>query len=116
MSTLTVVLIWLSGFAFLGYGVGYFVSPKLQEEFKRFGLAKFGPLTGALEILGAIGLLVGLWVPLILLVASGGLALLMLLGFGVRLKIKDGFWASLPSFLFMLLNAWIFYEALRAYW
>ena len=115
MSTVTLLLIWLSGISFLGYGIGYFVSPKLQDEFRRFGLAKFGPLTGALEILGALGLLVGLKVPLILLVASGGLTLLMLLGFGARLKIKDGFWASLPSFLFMLVNAWIFYEALRAF-
>ncbi|SDY51386.1 DoxX family protein [Hymenobacter psychrophilus] len=115
MSTFTLLLIWLSSLSFLGYGIGYFVSPKLQEEFKRFGLAKFGPLTGALEILGAVGLLLGLWVPLILLLASAGLTLLMLLGFGVRLKIKDGFWASLPSFLFMLLNAYIFYEALRVY-
>ncbi|NVO85951.1 DoxX family protein [Hymenobacter terrestris] len=115
MSTTTLLLIWFSSFSFLGYGIGYFVSPKLQEEFKRFGLARFGPLTGALEILGAVGLLVGLWVPLILLLAAGGLTLLMLLGFGVRLKIKDGFWASLPSFLFMLVNAYIFYMALRAY-
>ncbi|SET81610.1 DoxX family protein [Hymenobacter actinosclerus] len=115
MSALTLLLIWLSGFSFLGYGIGYFVSPKLQEEFQRFGLARFGPLTGALEILGAVGLLVGLAAPLILLVASAGLTLLMLLGFGVRLKIKDGFRASLPSFLFMLVNAWIFYAALRAF-
>ncbi|NVO31344.1 DoxX family protein [Hymenobacter lapidiphilus] len=115
MSTTTLVLIGLSSLAFLGYGIGYFFSAKLQAEFVRYGLAKFGPLTGALEILGALGLLVGLWVPLILLVASGGLALLMLLGFGVRLKIKDGFWESLPSFLFMLVNGWIFYEALRVY-
>ena len=115
MSGLTLALIWLSSLSFLFYGIGYFVSPHLQEEFRRFGLAKFGPLTGVLEILGAIGLLVGLWVPLILVVAAGGLALLMLLGFGVRLKIKDGFWVSLPSFLFMLVNAYILYEALRAY-
>ena len=115
MSGLTLALIWLSSISFLFYGVSYFVSQHLQDEFRRFGLARFGPLTGVLEILGAIGLLVGLWVPLILVVAAGGLALLMLLGFGVRLKIKDGFWASLPSFLFMLVNAYILYAALRVY-
>ena len=115
MSGFTLALIWLSSISFLFYGVSYFVSRHLQDEFRRFGLAKFGPLTGVLEILGAIGLLVGLWVPLILVVAAGGLSLLMLLGFGVRLKIKDGFWASLPSFLFMLVNAWIFYAAFRAF-
>ena len=115
MSGLTLALIWLSSISFLFYGVSYFFSQHLQDEFRRYGLAKFGPLTGVLEILGAIGLLVGLWVPLILVVSAGGLALLMLLGFGVRLKIKDGFWASLPSFLFMLVNAYILYEALQVY-
>ncbi|MBT9391832.1 DoxX family protein [Hymenobacter sp. NST-14] len=111
----TTILIWLSALSFLFYGVSYFTSQKLKDEFKRYGLAKFGPLTAVLEILGALGLLVGLQVSLILSVASGGLAVLMLLGFGVRMKIKDGFWLSLPSFLFMLLNAYLFYESLRAY-
>ena len=112
---MTTILIWLSALSFLFYGVSYFTSQKLKDEFKRYGLAKFGPLTAVLEILGVLGLLVGLQVPLILSVASGGLAVLMLLGFGVRMKIKDGFWLSLPSFLFMLLNAYIFYASLRAY-
>ncbi|GAA3951965.1 DoxX family protein [Hymenobacter algoricola] len=112
---MTTILIGLSALSFLFYGISYFTSQKLKDEFKRYGLAKFGPLTAVLEILGAVGLVVGLRVPLILSVASGGLALLMLLGFGVRVKIKDGFWLSLPSFLFMLLNAYIFYESLRAY-
>lgn len=113
MSGFTLALVWLSSISFLFYGISYFVSRHLQDEFRRFGLAKFGPLTGVLEILGAIGLLVGLMVPLILVVSAGGLAVLMLLGFGVRLKIKDGFWVSLPSFLFMLVNAYILYVAVR---
>ncbi|WBA41751.1 DoxX family protein [Hymenobacter canadensis] len=112
---MTTILIWLSALSFLFYGISYFTSQKLKDEFKRYGLAKFGPLTAVLEILGGLGLLVGLQVPLILSVASGGLAVLMLLGFGVRMKIKDGFWLSLPSFLFMLLNAYIFYVSLQAY-
>lgn len=112
---MTTLLIGLSALSFLMYGISYFSSQKLKDEFKRYGLAKFGPLTAVLEILGGTGLLVGLVVPLILSVASGGLAVLMLLGFGVRMKIKDGFWLSLPSFLFMLLNAYIFYGSLRSY-
>lgn len=105
------VLVWLSALSFLFYGISYFTSQELKDEFKRYGLEKFGPLTAILEILGATGLLVGLLVPLILSLAAGGLALLMLLGFGVRIKIRDGFWLSLPSFLFMLLNAYIFYAS-----
>jgi len=108
---MTTFLVWLSALSFLFYGISYFTSQNLKDEFKRYGLEKFGPMTAILEILGATGLLVGLLVPFILSLAAGGLALLMLLGFGVRIKIKDGFWLSLPSFLFMLLNAYIFYAS-----
>lgn len=109
------ILVWISALSFLFYGVSYFTSQGLKDEFKRYGLEKFGPMTAILEILGAVSLLVGLKFPLIMLLASGGLALLMLLGFGVRLKIRDGFWLSLPSFLFMLLNAYIFYNYWQTY-
>jgi len=111
MPSMIIVLVWLSAVSFFFYGISYFTSQKLKDEFIRYGLEKFGPLTAVLEILGAIGLLVGLLVPVILSLAAGGLALLMVLGFGVRLKIKDGFWLSLPSFLFMVVNAYIFYAS-----
>jgi hypothetical protein len=57
-------------------------------------------------------MLIGLKFSFILLISSGGLALLMLLGFGVRLKIKDGFWLTMPSLFFMLLNLYVFLIAL----
>jgi len=84
----------------------------MRNEFKRFGLEIFTTLTGILELLGGLGMLVGLKFSFILLISSGGLALLMLLGFGVRLKIKDGFWLTMPSLFFMLLNLYVFLIAL----
>jgi hypothetical protein len=108
-----IIAIWLSSISFFFFGISYFTSQYLKDEFKRYGLAKFGPLTATLQLLGAVGLLVGLKVPLILSVAAGGLSLLMLLGFGVRIKIRDGFWLSLPSLLFALLNGYILYSSLQ---
>ena len=84
----------------------------MKNEFKRFGLEKVGTLTAVLELLGAVGLLVGLKIPLILLISAGGLALLMFLGVAVRVKNKDGLWISLPAAFFMLLNFYIFYLSL----
>ena len=81
-------------------------------EFKRFGLEKVGALTAVLELLGAIGLLIGFKFQIILLISAGGLALLMFLGVITRIKVKDSLWISLPAFLFMLLNAFIFYKSL----
>ena len=110
--TLLLVLVLISSLSFLGYGIAYFVSPQMKVEFKRFGLERVGALTAILEILGAVGLLVGLKYQLILLISAGGLALLMFLGVAVRIKVKDSLWISLPATLFMLLNAWIFYLSL----
>ena len=92
----------------MGYGIAYFTSPKMKIEFKRFGLEKAGTLTAVFELLGAVGLLVGLWIQIILLISAGGLALLMLLGVLVRIKVKDGLLKSLPALFFMIINAIIF--------
>lgn len=108
MSTLYILLVLFSGISFIIYGSLLLVSAEMQNEFKRFELEKFTTLTGILELLGGIGLLVGLKVGFILVIASGGLALLMLLGFGVRIKVKDGFWLTFPSLFFMLLNLYVF--------
>lgn len=107
------VLIAISSLSFLSYGIAYFTSTKMKSEFIRFGLEKVGALTAMLEILGAIGLLVGLKLPPILLISSGGLAILMLLGVAVRIKMKDSLWVSLPAFFFMILNLYIFYLSLH---
>lgn len=83
----------------------------MKLEFKRFGLEKFGALVAMLEILGALGLLLGISLPLILLISSGGLTILMFLGVLVRIKMKDSLLVSTPAAVYMLLNACIFYLA-----
>lgn len=85
----------------------------MKSEFKRFGLEKAGAFTAVLELLGATGLLIGLKFPQILLVSAGGLALLMLLGVVVRIKVRDTIWVSLPALFFMILNATIFFMSLH---
>ena len=86
----------------------------MKEEFIRFKLEKLGLMVVILEILGAIGLLIGLWFykPLLLL-SSAGFAILMLLGLIVRLRLKDSLWVSLPALFFMFLNAYIFYLGMK---
>lgn len=109
---LLMVLILISSLSFIGYGIAYFKSPEMKSEFKRFGLEQLGTLTAVLEILGAVGLLVGLKMPLILLISAGGLAILMFLGIVIRIKVKDSLWKSLPALFFFLLNACIFFMSL----
>jgi hypothetical protein len=84
----------------------------MRNEFKRFGLEKFTTLIGILELLGGLGMFIGLKFHFVLLISSCGLAILMFLGFGVRLKMKDGLWLSFPAAFFMLLNLYIFLKAM----
>ena len=81
----------------------------MKSEFERFRLKQLGLFVIILEILGAFGLLVGLFLKPILLISSGGLAVLMLLGFITRIRSKDGFLVSFPAIFYMILNGYIFY-------
>ena len=85
----------------------------MKKEFKRFGLEKMGLFTIILEILGALGLLIGILYHPILIISSLGLSLLMFAGVLVRIKVKDNMWISLPAFLYMLVNAYIFWTAIN---
>lgn len=85
----------------------------MKSEFKRFGLERIGLLTIVLELLGAAGLLFGLRYNPILVLSSGGLALLMFFGVLVRIKSKDSLFVSLPALLLMGLNLYIFIVSIK---
>ena len=96
---------FFSAIAFLVYGPCCVFSGHMVMEFKRYRLARFRKITGYLQILGAAGLLIGyLASPIVGLLASLGLSIQMLLGFGVRLLIRDSLFQCLPSFSFMMIN------------
>lgn len=103
------ILVLFIGIAFFFYGVGCFVSQKMHKEFKRFGLTSLQrKLTGFFQILGALGLVIGFYfLPILGFLASIGLSILMILGFGVRIKIRDSFIQSFPSLFFALLNLFV---------
>jgi hypothetical protein len=109
------ILIVISSVSFLYYGISFFIGTDMQNEFERFKLKNFLQLIGSLQLLGGIGLLVGLKYAVILSISSLGLAVLMLIGFIIRMKIKDGLLVSIPSFFFMILNFYIFIESLKRF-
>jgi hypothetical protein len=69
-------------------------------------------LTGTLQLLGACGLLAGLFFSISGFLASAGLSFMMLVAFRTRLKIRDPLNQSLPSFFFMILNGYLAYNYL----
>ena len=106
-------LICAVGVTFLIYGGLCLSSLSMVEDFRRFGLERLRMLTGLLEVLGGSGLLVGLkWSPA-LSISSAGLSLLMLIAFGVRLKMRDSLVESLPSLALMLVSAYILVKSFQ---
>lgn len=109
MNYLLISCTLFSSISFFAYSISYFFSPHLASEFQRFNLKHLSLLIISLQILGACGLLVGLFSNPILLLSSGGLCLLMFLGFITRIRVKDSFLASFPAIFFTILNGAIFY-------
>jgi hypothetical protein len=97
------------GISFVYFGISCFTSKYMEGEYIRYGLAQHRILVGFLQILGGMGLLLGWYLsPSLACLASFGLFLLMVMGFGLRIKIRDGFWATLPSLGYAILSGVLF--------
>jgi uncharacterized membrane protein YphA (DoxX/SURF4 family) len=107
MTSAAVAATLLSAALVLVYGFLVLFFDGMRAEFERFGLSRFRRLTGILEVLGGAGLLVGLLVPEVLLVAAGGLTSLMVLGVLTRIRVRDPLLESLPAWGVLALNAFI---------
>lgn len=97
----------LSGVAFAGYGLHCLLGERMKLEFARYGLSRFRTLTGALQLAGSLGLLLGFVVRPLLLASAAGLALLMVCGVIVRLAIRDPLSTAIPALTLLLLNMFI---------
>jgi hypothetical protein len=99
---------FFSGISFLFFGTACLTSPRMKQEFIRYGHDRQRALTGYLQLLGALGLLLGYFFqPLLAFSAAVGLSLMMLAGFGVRLKIRDSLLAASPAFSYAILNIYL---------
>ena len=103
-------LVITSSIVFIVYGLLCLLSDHMVEEFERYGLSKFRTLTGVLEVLGGLGIFVGLFFKPLLLFSAGGLTTLMLLGVITRIRVSDPIIETVPAFILLLLNGYIFLE------
>jgi uncharacterized membrane protein YphA (DoxX/SURF4 family) len=107
MSSLKSALILFSAVSFLGYGSACFLSPHMKREFDRYRLGSQRMLVGGLQLCAGIGLLAGLSQPWMGRAASAGLALMMLVAVGVRIRIKDSLPQTIPALAYLALNAYL---------
>ena len=107
--SLPTLLTFFSGFSFLFFGAASLFTSQMKSEFIRYGLENSRTLVGGLQLLGALGLLLGyFYSPLLQTLAASGLSILMILGFFVRMRIRDSFIQSAPSLIYAVLNATLF--------
>lgn len=104
---MNVALILCSAISFLGYGSACFLSDSLKREFARYGFGSQRMLIGGLQLCAAAGLLAGLSQPWMGRAAAAGLALMMLVAVGVRIKIKDTLLQTTPALFYLVLNLYL---------
>ena len=75
-------------------------------------MLRFRKFTGVLELLGALGLIAGYFVPPLTVAAAGGLAVLMAAGLIVRIRCRDSPVEMLPASVMLLMNIFIALYAL----
>lgn len=101
---ITVLQVLLGGFSFLQEAK--IISGKMANEFKRFGLPSFfNVLTGSFEIVGAAGMIVGIWMPVAAILAGLLLAGTMLAGaFTLIVLAKDPIQKAIPALILFILS------------
>ena len=107
LAPLNTALILFSAISFLAYGSACFFSAYMKREFARYQLGSQRVLVGGLQLCAAIGLLAGLSQPWMGRAAAAGLAVMMLVAVGVRIKIKDTLPQTTPALLYLVLNAYL---------
>jgi len=107
IAVLNVILITFSAISFIGFGASCIWSPYMKREFERYRLGAWRSLVGALQMGAAAGLLAGLEQPWLGRAAAAGLAVMMLTGVCVRIKIKDTVPQMIPALFYLLLNAYL---------
>ena len=76
----------------------------MQQEFAVYGLPSWSvQVIGALKLLCAAGLIIGIWVPGVTLPAAAGLAVLMVGAIAMHIKVKDPLKKSLPALTMLVM-------------
>ncbi len=79
----------------------------MRGEFERYGLGRYRVVVAVLQLMGAAGQLLGLRYPLLGCLASGGLALMMLVAVVVRQQISDALPQWVPAAAYLVGNAYL---------
>lgn len=98
--------------SFIIYGNSSFISRRMKSEFSRWGFSNHRKTVGSLQILGGIGLLLGIKFNVLLIVTSICFIMMMSVAIFIRIKIKDNITDILPAITYLFLSIMIFYNSI----
>tara|TARA_B100002051_G_C16637987_1_gene587031 strand:+ start:757 stop:1095 length:339 start_codon:yes stop_codon:yes gene_type:complete len=98
--------------SFIIYGYSSFVSRRMKSEFIRWEFGNHRKTVGSLQILGGLGLLLGLKYNILLVVSSFCFIIMMSVAIFIRIKIKDNITDILPAITYLFLSVMIFYNSI----
>ena len=101
---LLVLLAVLSALSFFYYGAETLFAERPRAEFERYGLPGVRVFVGSMQILGAAGVLTGLFAAPIGAAAAAGLTVMMLLGLAARWRVHDVPRLMIPAGTLAVLN------------
>jgi putative oxidoreductase len=106
----------LLGIAFVLSGIAKFAAKQMADEFVRYGYSSgFRKLTGALEILGAAGMIAGIWVTLPDLTLYAAILLVIIMVGAIYthiFKVKDPIGKSIAPLVLLILSTIVLLDRL----
>ncbi|WP_026564772.1 DoxX family protein [Bacillus sp. UNC41MFS5] len=111
MQIVSLVLQIILGFMFTFLGISALVgSKKALENFHHLKLPTwFRMLTGVVQLIGAIGICIGIWSPLFTVLGSAWIAITMLVGILLHFRVKEPFSESGPALVVMIATLIVFF-------
>ena len=84
----------------------------MKSEYARWGYNNQRKIVGSLQLLGGIGLILGLQINILLITTSFCFIMMMTMAIFIRVKIKDNITDILPAITYLFLSILIFYNSI----
>jgi|TARA_A200000113_G_scaffold192980_1_gene182363 uncharacterized membrane protein YphA (DoxX/SURF4 family) len=106
------IIIYFTGFSFIAYGINSFVSKRMINEFKRWGLEDKRKIIGICQFIAGIGIILGSEFKTVLISSAIFIIMMMIIAIVVRIRIKDDISDIMPAIAYIVLCLIILYETI----
>ena len=101
----------LSGIAFICYALSFYLFPQMRLEFEKLEIDQYSRLITFFELLGGIGMIIGIFYNPILIISSLGLTIMMILALFMRIYYMNHFKFMIQALILTIINGYIFYHS-----